>query len=69
VRAFFGIFFNFFVRHTHFIIKYKEQKKLQAYQKELLNDKVSMSDKEIKENTKKGSHINFFVRHTHFIIK
>ena len=36
---------------------YKEQKKLQAYQKELLNDKVSMSDKEIKENTKKGSHI------------
>ncbi|RIN29123.1 peptidylprolyl isomerase, partial [Staphylococcus succinus] len=36
---------------------YKEQKKLQAYQKELLNDKVDMSDKEIKQDTKKGSHI------------
>ncbi|ATH59766.1 MULTISPECIES: foldase protein PrsA [Staphylococcus] len=36
---------------------YKEQKKLQAYQKALLNDKVNISDKEIKEDTKKGSHI------------
>ena len=39
------------------ISDYKEQKKKQAYQKELLNDKVEVSDKEIKENTKKGSHI------------
>ncbi|RIL34804.1 peptidylprolyl isomerase [Staphylococcus equorum] len=39
------------------ISDYKEQKKTQAYQKELLNDKVEVSDKEIKENTKKGSHI------------
>ena len=31
----------------------KEQKKLQAYQKALLNDKVDISDKDIKENTKK----------------
>ena len=36
---------------------YKEQKKLQSYQKALLNDKVNISDKEIKESTKKGSHI------------
>ncbi|MBF7024604.1 peptidylprolyl isomerase PrsA [Staphylococcus kloosii] len=36
---------------------YKEQKKLQAYQKQLLADKVNLSDKEIKEDTKKGSHI------------
>lgn len=36
---------------------YKEQKKLQAYQKALLNDKVDISDKDIKENTKKASHI------------
>ncbi|WP_251519615.1 MULTISPECIES: peptidylprolyl isomerase PrsA [Staphylococcus] len=36
---------------------YKEQKKLQAYQKELLNDKVKVSDKEIKDDTKKASHI------------
>ena len=35
---------------------YKEQK-LQSYQKALLNDKVNISDKEIKESTKKGSHI------------
>ncbi|RIL70499.1 peptidylprolyl isomerase, partial [Staphylococcus devriesei] len=36
---------------------YKEQKKLTAYQKELLNDKIKVSDKEIKENSKKASHI------------
>lgn len=36
---------------------YKEQKKLQTYQKQLLNEKVDISDKEIKEDTKKGSHI------------
>ncbi|MBM0868196.1 foldase protein PrsA [Staphylococcus auricularis] len=36
---------------------YKEQKKLQAYQKQLLEDKVDVSDKEIKDNTKKASHI------------
>ncbi|WKU13790.1 peptidylprolyl isomerase PrsA [Staphylococcus devriesei] len=36
---------------------YKEQKKLAAYQKELLNDKIKVSDKEIKENSKKASHI------------
>ncbi|RIM57955.1 peptidylprolyl isomerase, partial [Staphylococcus arlettae] len=35
---------------------YKEQKKLQTYQKQLLNEKVDISDKEIKEDTKKGSH-------------
>lgn len=32
---------------------YKEQKKLAAYQKQLLADKVKVSDKELKENTKK----------------
>ncbi|WP_053041931.1 peptidylprolyl isomerase PrsA [Staphylococcus haemolyticus] len=36
---------------------YKEQKKLAAYQKQLLADKVKVSDKELKENTKKASHI------------
>ena len=36
---------------------YKEQKKLSAYQKQLLLDKVNVSDKEIKENSKKASHI------------
>lgn len=36
---------------------YKEQKKLTAYQKQLLADKVKVSDKELKENTKKASHI------------
>src|SRR5699024_6752342 len=36
---------------------YKEQNKLQAYQKAILNNKVNTSDKEIKEDTKKGSHI------------
>ncbi|MCG7338360.1 peptidylprolyl isomerase [Staphylococcus sp. ACRSN] len=36
---------------------YKEQKKLQAYQKALLNDKVDISDKDIKKDTKKASHI------------
>lgn len=36
---------------------YKEQKRLSAYQKALLNDKVKVSDKEIKDNTKKASHI------------
>ncbi|MDM7864370.1 peptidylprolyl isomerase PrsA [Staphylococcus borealis] len=36
---------------------YKEQKKLAAYQKQLLADKVKVSDKEIKDNTKKASHI------------
>ena len=35
---------------------YKEQKKLSAYQKQLLLDKVNVSDKEIKENSK-TSHI------------
>ena len=33
--------------------KKKEQKKLSAYQKQLLLDKVNVSDKEIKENSKK----------------
>ena len=32
---------------------YKDQKRLSAYQKELLNDKIKVSDKEIKDNTKK----------------
>lgn len=36
---------------------YKEQKKLAAYQKQLLADKVKVSDKEIKDDTKKASHI------------
>lgn len=36
---------------------YKEQRKLVSYQKELLNEKVKVSDKEIKESTKKASHI------------
>ena len=36
---------------------YKEKKKLAAYQKQLLADKVKVSDKELKENTKKASHI------------
>ena len=35
----------------------KEQKRLSAYQKQLLNDKVKVSDKEIKDDTKKASHI------------
>ena len=30
-----------------------KSKKLQSYQKALLNDKVNISDKEIKESTKK----------------
>lgn len=37
--------------------EYKEQRKLVEYQKQLLNEKVEMSDKEIKEKTKKASHI------------
>ena len=37
--------------------EYKDQKRLSAYQKELLNDKIKVSDKEIKDNTKKASHI------------
>lgn len=36
---------------------YKEQKRLAAYQKQLLNDKIKVSDKEIKDNSKKASHI------------
>ena len=32
---------------------YKDQKRLSAYQKELLNDKIKVSDKEIKDTTKK----------------
>lgn len=36
---------------------YKEQKKLAAYQKQLLADKIKVSDKEIKDDTKKASHI------------
>ena len=36
---------------------YKEHKRLSAYQKQLLNDKVKVSDKEIKDDTKKASHI------------
>ena len=36
---------------------YKEQKKLSAYQKQLLLDKVKVSDKNIKDNSKKASHI------------
>ncbi|UEX90861.1 foldase protein PrsA [Staphylococcus ratti] len=37
--------------------KYKEQRKMVEYQKAMLNEKVDISDKEIKENTKKASHI------------
>ncbi|MBA8778679.1 peptidylprolyl isomerase [Staphylococcus schleiferi subsp. coagulans] len=37
--------------------EYKKQRKMIAYQKELLNDKVKISDKEINDNTKKASHI------------
>lgn len=37
--------------------KYKEQRKMMEYQKALLNEKVDISDKEIKDNTKKSSHI------------
>ncbi|AVP37384.1 peptidylprolyl isomerase [Staphylococcus felis] len=37
--------------------EYKEQRKTIEYQKELLNEKVDISDKEIKDNTKKASHI------------
>ncbi|OFQ11580.1 peptidylprolyl isomerase [Staphylococcus sp. HMSC072E01] len=36
---------------------YKEQKRLSTYQKQLLNDKIKVSDKEIKDDTKKASHI------------
>ena len=48
---------------------YKEQKKLQAYQKELLNDKVDISDKEIKEDTEKGSHMLIKVKEKTKMIK
>ncbi|WP_432368294.1 foldase protein PrsA [Staphylococcus chromogenes] len=37
--------------------KYREQRKMMEYQKALLNEKVDISDKEIKDNTKKASHI------------
>ncbi|KIX91407.1 peptidylprolyl isomerase [Staphylococcus microti] len=37
--------------------EYKEQRKLIEYQKRLLNEKVDISDKDIKEQTKKASHI------------
>ncbi|MBO1199194.1 peptidylprolyl isomerase [Staphylococcus simiae] len=37
--------------------QYKEQKRTAEYQKQLLADKVDISDKEIKEDTKKASHI------------
>ncbi|MCS4487157.1 peptidylprolyl isomerase [Staphylococcus americanisciuri] len=37
--------------------EYKEQRKLIEYQKQLLNEKVKITDKEIKEQTKKASHI------------
>ncbi|WP_369041013.1 foldase protein PrsA [Staphylococcus chromogenes] len=37
--------------------KYKDQRKMMEYQKALLNEKVDISDKEIKDNTKKASHI------------
>ncbi|MCC3665552.1 peptidylprolyl isomerase, partial [Staphylococcus haemolyticus] len=43
---------------------YKEQKKLAAYQKQLLADKVKVSDKELKENTKKASHSLIKVKST-----
>ena len=42
---------------------YKEQKRLSAYQKQLLNDKVKVSDKEIKDDTKKASHILIKVKY------
>ncbi|MGV3043286.1 peptidylprolyl isomerase PrsA [Staphylococcus rostri] len=37
--------------------EYKEQRRLIEYQKLLLNEKVKISDKEIKDQTKKASHI------------
>ncbi|QLK86340.1 foldase protein PrsA [Staphylococcus sp. 17KM0847] len=37
--------------------EYKEQRKLIEYQKQLLNEKVKISDKELKKQTKKASHI------------
>lgn len=37
--------------------EYKEQRKLIEYQKRLLNEKVDISDKDIKDQTKKASHI------------
>lgn len=37
--------------------QYKEQRKTLEYQKQLLDDKIDISDKEIKDNTKKASHI------------
>ncbi|OHS55111.1 peptidylprolyl isomerase [Staphylococcus sp. HMSC69H07] len=36
---------------------YKQQKKLAAYQKQLLADKIKVSDKDVKDNSKKVSHI------------
>ncbi|MDU6093183.1 MAG: peptidylprolyl isomerase, partial [Staphylococcus lugdunensis] len=36
---------------------YKQQKKLAAYQKQLLADKIKVSDKDVKDNSKKASHI------------
>ena len=36
---------------------YKQQKKLAAYQKQLLADKIKVSDKDVKVNSKKASHI------------
>ena len=37
--------------------KYKENLRTAAYHKELLSDKIKISDSEIKEDTKKASHI------------
>ena len=36
---------------------YKQQKKLAAYQKQLLADKIKVSDKDVKVNSKK--HLTF----------
>ncbi len=37
--------------------KYKENLRTAAYHKELLSDKIKISDSEIKEDSKKASHI------------
>ncbi|MDK7113520.1 peptidylprolyl isomerase PrsA [Staphylococcus pettenkoferi] len=50
--------FESMLKQQHMSIDdYKEEKRLQAYQKQLLEDKVKVSDKDIKDNTKKASHI------------
>ncbi len=43
--------------------KYKENLRTAAYHKELLSDKIKISDSEIKEDSKKASHILIKVKY------